>query len=160
MTVARVRNSRVPGTRTGPIYISLSISAIYGTVLAFSAERYWDGTQICIAIALLAWILRALHMGVMLSPRGITIRSWFFTRTYSAERISGYEIVGYSGTLNAFTRLSIDPFYLNTRMLTLSIGGKTKEFPSTICSRKSARRLKKELRCLLDSPERPDKALD
>ncbi|OIH95592.1 hypothetical protein BIU90_02595 [Curtobacterium sp. MCBA15_001] len=137
---------RVPGTRIGPIAIALSFVAVFGAGLAVSIVAFgWDASHVGIAVGLALWVVRACTMGVLTSARGITVRSWLFTRTYLWDRVHGYNTEPYSGTLNGFGT-SYDPvFRRRTRMLTLRVDRRWREFPSTICSRPTAKRIRDEV---------------
>ncbi|RUQ10141.1 hypothetical protein [Curtobacterium sp. HSID17257] len=125
--------------------IAGSFVSVFGANLAIAAiDRGWDGTSVSIGVALAAWLARACTMGVLISDRGITLRSWFRTRTYTFDRVRGYDAARYSGILNGFG-VSLDPFFPRLRMLTLRVGERWKEFPSTICSRPTAKRLRDEI---------------
>lgn len=146
MTKLQSHIYRVPGTRIGPIFIALVFVLIFGGSLFASILNFgWSLTQLCILVGLVMWILRACRVGLFLSEEGIVIRSWLFTRTYRYDRVGGFNTEGYSGTLNAFTQLSIDPFYRYTRMVTLRVDGRWREFPSTICSVPTAKRVRAEI---------------
>lgn len=139
------------GTRIWGLSVLAFFALIFGGDAAASIRGsgdsgpFWISTTILIMLAALA--VRALRLGLVVTPDEVILRGWLRTRRVQRAQITRVDVFGYSGL---YTRGGTSPWF---KMLVVTIGGHQVDVQAVAGRPNPIYRLADQLRDCLGLPQ-------